>query len=193
MPQPLQRDDEMETYITVLSSTSEIREAPAYIKVLPCGYVSSEKGDFIVDADSFHLMKAYMEHRNIDVVIDYEHQTLNDVQAPAGGWIKELVLKSDGVYAKVAWTERARKYLINREYRYLSPVVQVRKRDRKAVQLHSVALTNTPAINGMTPIINSMSLAEDKPDQDVMQKHILKMLNLSEDDFRKYGSGEGNI
>lgn len=187
MPEPLQRDDEMEPYIKVLSSTSEIWEAPECIKVLPCGYVSSEKGDFIVDADSFRLMKEHMKHRNIDIVIDYEHQTLNDVQAPAGGWIKELVLKSDGVYAKVEWTERARQYLLNREYRYLSPVVLVRKRDRKAAQLHSAALTNTPAINGMTPIVNSIVLAEDKPELDKMQAHILRMLNLTEDDFRKYG------
>lgn len=177
----------METYIQVLSSTSEIREAPEYVKVLPYGYVSSEKGDFIVDADSFRLMKEHMEHRNIDVVIDYEHQTLNDVQAPAGGWIKGLFLKPDGVYAKVEWTERARRYLINREYRYLSPVVLVRKEDKKAAQLHSVALTNTPAINSMTPIVNSIRLSENKPDMDTMQKHILRMLNLSEDDFRHYG------
>jgi len=46
-------------------------------------------------------------------------------------------------------------YLKNREYKYLSPVVLVRKKDHKALQLHSVALTNPPAINGMVPIVNS--------------------------------------
>ena len=39
-------------------------------------------------------------------------------------------------------------YLENKEYRYLSPVVNVRKADNKAVGLHSLALTNTPAIEG---------------------------------------------
>lgn len=41
------------------------------------------------------------KNRNIDLVIDYEHRTLNNVQAPAGEWIKELVLKRDGIYVKV--------------------------------------------------------------------------------------------
>lgn len=44
----------------------------------------------------------------------------------------------------------------NKEYRYLSPVVLTRKSDSKAVVLHSLALTNIPAINGMFAIVNSV-------------------------------------
>ena len=83
---------DIEVYTEILSQTANLTEAPEYIRVLPLGYVSSEKGDFLVDNESFHMMKEYMEHRAVDIVIDYEHQTLKDVQAPAGGWIKELVL-----------------------------------------------------------------------------------------------------
>ena len=64
----------MDTYIKILSSGAEIGNAPGYIRVLPLGLVSSEKGDFIVDTESFHLIKEHMEHKNTDVVIDYEHQ-----------------------------------------------------------------------------------------------------------------------
>jgi phage I-like protein len=42
-----------------------------------------------------------------------------------------------------------------REYRYLSPVVLIRRSDRRVVALHSAALTNKPAIAGMRPIVNS--------------------------------------
>jgi phage I-like protein len=59
-----------------------------------------------------------------------------------------------GLYADVTWTEAARAKLAAREYRYLSPVVIVRKRDRRVVALHSAALTNKPAIVGMRPIVN---------------------------------------
>lgn len=135
----------MELYAEVLSLDENLTEIPEYIRVLPLGHISSEKGDFLVDNKSFQAMKEHMAHRAVDIVIDYEHQTLKDMQAPAGGWMKELVLKSDGIYARVKWTEKAREYLRNREYRYLSPVVMVRKRDRRALQLHSAALTNTPA------------------------------------------------
>ena len=180
---------DIEMYTEILSQTANLTGAPEYIRVLPLGYVSSEKGDFLVDNESFHMMKEHMKHRAIDIVIDYEHQTLSDVQAPASGWIKDLTFKADGIYAKVEWTERAKKYLTNGEYRYLSPVILVRNRDKKAIQLHSVALTNTPAINGMTPIVNAIDLevTECTPKEDLMQKHILQMMNLTVDDLLKYG------
>lgn len=98
---------------------------------------------------------AQFKGRHLDLVIDYEHQTLKDVQAPAGGWIKDIYKGEDALVAKVEWTPKAQEYLKNREYRYLSPVVTVRRKDRKAIGLHSVALTNTPAIDGMFAIVNS--------------------------------------
>ncbi len=178
----------MEVYTEILSQTVNLTEAPEYIRVLPLGYISSEKGDFLVDSESFRMMKEHMEHRAVDIVIDYEHQTLRDMQAPAGGWIKELVLKSDGIFARVEWTKRAKGYLQNREYRYLSPVVMVRKKDCKASQIHSVALTNTPAINGMMPIVNSVKPPLQAGTQlNEIQKKICRMLNMSESDFVKYG------
>lgn len=178
----------MKLYTEILSQATNLMEAPKYIRVLPLGYISSEKGDFLVDSESFRMMKEHMEHRAIDIVIDYEHQTLRDMQAPAGGWIKELVLKSDGIFAKVEWTKRAKDYLQNREYRYLSPVVMVRKKDCKAIQIHSVALTNTPAINGMIPIVNSLKPCfETKSQLNDIQKKICRMLNISESDFINYG------
>ena len=178
----------MEVYTEILSQTANLTEAPEYIRVLPLGYISSEKGDFLVDSESFQMMKEHMEHRAVDIVIDYEHQTLRGMQAPAGGWIKELVLKSDGIFARVEWTKRAKDYLQNREYRYLSPVVMVRKKDRKASQIHSVALTNTPAINGMIPIVNSViPPLQDDTQLNENQKKICRMLNISESDFVEYG------
>lgn len=179
----------MNHYEMTLSNSFLIGGVPEYIRVLPRGNIPSEKGNFVVDAESFRLIKEHMQHRNIDIVIDYEHQTLKDVQAPASGWIKELILKNDGIYAKVEWTERAKSYLKNKEYRYLSPVVMVRPRDKKAAQLHSVALTNTPAINGMIPIVNSVKPTL-KPGTrlDATQKEICRMLNISEADFMAYST-----
>ena len=49
---------------------------------------------------------------------------------------------------------------IYKEYRYLSPVVLVRKRDQKATAIHSVALTNTPAIDGMFALVNSLDIED---------------------------------
>ena len=83
------------------------------------------------------------------------------MQVPAAGWIKHFVLKDDGFYRAMDWTKRAAEYLENKEYRYISPVINIRKEDRKVMELHSDALTNTPAIDTMEAIANS-----DKPGLD---------------------------
>lgn len=140
----------------MILADGDLGGCPDRIKILPVGEVKSEKGSFMVDRESYDAMKAEMQRRGIDIVIDYEHQTLKDVQAPAGGWVKELSYTPEAIEAKVEWTPKAQEYLKNKEYRYLSPVVLTRKRDNKAVALHSLALTNTPAINGMFAIVNSV-------------------------------------
>lgn len=140
----------------IYALTNDTGQCPEEVNILPVGTVNSEKGDFIVDLESYKEMKAEMQRRGIDIVIDYEHQTLKDVQAPAGGWVKDLIYTPEAIVAKVEWTPKAKEYLKNKEYRYLSPVVLTRKSDSKAVVLHSLALTNTPAINGMFAIVNSV-------------------------------------
>lgn len=163
-------------------SSSEINGVPNVVKLLPLGLVKSQKGDFIVDEESFQRIKNTFKERGIDIVIDYEHQTLEDVQAPAGGWIKDLFLQDGAIAAKVEWTPKAEEYLKNKEYKYLSPVVLVRKSDQKAVVLHSVALTNTPAIDGMFAIVNSINIDDFEEGGFEMEflKQLAKLLGLDE-------------
>ena len=159
----------------------ELSGVPTEIKILPLGRVHSQKGDFNVDEESFELIRKQFKDRKLDLVIDYEHQTLSDVQAPAGGWIKELYKGEDAIIAKVEWTAKAAEYLKNKEYRYLSPVVLVRKRDQKATAIHSVALTNTPAIDGMFALVNSLDIADISEGANIMDlKELAKALGLPE-------------
>lgn len=128
---------------------------PGEIKILPLGMVHNVRQDFLVDEESCQKIIESFRGRRLDLVIDYEHQTLKDIQAPAAGWIKDIKKGGDSLIAVVEWTLKAQEYLKNKEYRYLSPVVFVRKTDNKAIGLHSAALTNTPAIDGMFAIVNS--------------------------------------
>lgn len=159
----------------------ELSGVPTEIKILPLGRVHSQKGDFNVDEESFELIRKQFKDRKLDLVIDYEHQTLSDVQAPAGGWIKELYKGEDAIIAKVEWTAKAAEYLKNKEYRYLSPVVLVRKRDQKATAIHSVAFTNTPAIDGMFALVNSLDIEDISKGGNIMDlKELAKALGLPE-------------
>lgn len=155
----MKTEKSMENQIMYALEGLNVSEAPDEIKILPLGTVHSQKGDFVVDDESFDLINRHFENRGLDLVIDYEHQTLKDVQAPAGGWIKKLVKTNDAIAAQVEWTAKAKQYLENKEYKYLSPVVICRKSDGKAVALHSVALTNTPAIDGMFALVNSIDIS----------------------------------
>lgn len=166
--------------ITLKGGEVEVRGVPEVIRILPLGHVTSQKGEFDVDEESLRLMKAEIARHGVDVVVDYEHQTLDGVQAPAAGWVKELSIQDGHIVAKVEWTDRAAEYLKNREYRYLSPVITVRKLDGKATGLHSLALTNTPAIDHMDPIVNSSIY--NKGGQHTMDpKELAKLLGLPED------------
>lgn len=85
------------------------------------------------------------------------------------------------IIAKVEWTPKAAEYLKNKEYRYLSPVVLVRKRDQKATAIHSVALTNTPAIDGMFALVNSLDIEDISEGGNIMDlKELAKALGLPE-------------
>ena len=86
-----------------------------------------------------------------DLVIDYEHQTLTGEKAPAAGWIGDLEKTEEGLVAKVNyWTDAAADLLQKREYRYFSPTFLMSGNEVAA--LHSVALTNHPAMHGVTAL-----------------------------------------
>lgn len=134
---------------------------PDRVLLAPWGNVESTGGSFVVDEESVELVKAAFADHATDTPIDYEHQTLGgsyaspNGQAPAAGWIKSIEAEPGvGLVASIEWTEQAKQMLAAKEYRYLSPVALIRKRDRKLIGIHSAALTNKPAIKGMQPIVN---------------------------------------
>ncbi|PPB54978.1 phage protease [Campylobacter hyointestinalis] len=110
--------------------------------------------------------------RKIDLVIDYEHQSLYGKEAPAAGWITKLFTKADGeeLWGKAMWSDKAAEYIKNDEYRYLSPVFNFDARDNKSganigVRLESVGLTNTPFLDELGEV-RANSIKEKIMDKD---------------------------
>lgn len=91
--------------------------------------------------------------RATPLVVDYEHQTQHSAEngqpAPAAGWITQLEAAGSGLYATVEWTARAREHIRAGEYRYISPTFSFDRKTGAVLELHSAALTNTPALDGM--------------------------------------------
>ncbi len=135
--------------------TLTMAELPEWLRLLPLGQVNLVDGrpPFEVDPQSLADMVQAFGDRGTDLVIDYEHQSLKGGQAPAAGWIKDLEVREDGLWAKVEWTGQAEEYLKRREYRYFSPVLRLDPDSRRPQELMNVALTNVPAIQGLSPLV----------------------------------------
>ncbi len=165
------------TEAVIGSAHLEAREAPGELLVAPWGEVASTQGSFVLDEAAAELVLGAFARHGTELPIDYEHQSLGGAyasptgQAPAPGCSRRLWAlrpgegKPAGLYAEVGWTEAGRAKVAAGEYRYLSPVVLVRKVDRRVVALHSAALTNKPAIVGLRPIAHREAAAVE---QDVM-------------------------
>lgn len=98
-----------------------------------------------------------------DLVIDYEHQTLTGGKAPAAGWIGDLEKTEKGLVAKVNyWTDAAADLLQKREYRYFSPTFLMSGKEVTA--LHSVALTNHPAMHGVAALAAKDTAIINRPE-----------------------------
>jgi len=99
-----------------------------------------------------YFRRHYAAH-GTDLVIDYHHASMAVpmAKAPAAGWVREMELRNGGteLWGRVLWTTEAAGAIARREYRYLSPVFRFDRPDRLTgepvpLQIHSVALTNTP-------------------------------------------------
>ncbi|MEM5789965.1 MAG: phage protease, partial [Syntrophobacteraceae bacterium] len=162
-------------------------EVPAEFQLFPYGLIDVLGGNpFLVDEPGMAAAVSAFKQRGLDMVVDYEHQTLGktegadfsspDGKAPAAGWIKSLDPRGkDGLWAKVEWTAKARELLASREYRYFSPVFYTSKTTGKLVAIENVALTNSPRLNSIRPIV-----AKHKTEGVVMEllKLIAKALGL---------------
>jgi len=170
----------MKLYLLV----KEIPGVPSEFQVLPYGEVSilKRKRPAKLDEAGMESIVASFNARGNDMVIDYEHQTEMGTQAPAAGWIKQIVARGrEGLWVVVEWTDRAKEYLKNKEYRYFSPVMWVSDKTNKVVGLEHVALTNDPAINNLKPIMakKHMLFGHDPNKEEENMDKLIEMLKLA--------------
>jgi phage I-like protein len=122
--------------------------------------------------------------RQADLPIDYDHQSLTAEEkagpVPAAGWIRELAARGDGIWARVEWTPRAAELLVQREYRYLSPVFRYESQTGRVVELTGAGLTHVPNLH-----LTAVSM-EQRKESRMLPERIARLLGVpvecSEDD-----------
>jgi phage I-like protein len=161
-------------------------DVPEWWKFLPAGevYILGEEQPLILDDEAAAAIIANFERLGRDIVIDYEHQTLKDVQAPAAGWIHAFEWRgADGLWVRTSWTEKAAAYIAAKEYRYFSPVMFSRKTDRRIILIANAALTNEPKTRNIEAIAAKLDIESINPQakEHGMFKKLIQIFKLKED------------
>ncbi len=136
------------------------------IQIFPAGVFNAlrgamqGKGPWRADVNIATALINRVSGRVNDILIDYEHQSIlsekNGKEVPAAGWVGSTTLEwreGKGIYVRdPRWTDKAKQYISQGEYKYLSPVFSYDKNTGAVLDLISIALTNTPALDGMDEV-----------------------------------------
>ena len=145
--------------INPIACSFKLAEANGHIQLFPFGrfYPADGRdegvGGWYVDDSNGYALAESINQLGIDLMIDYEHQTLylekNGQGNPAAGWIKQVEYRpNEGLFATVAWTEKAASQIKAGEYRYISPLF-IPDSSGRVVQVLNAALTNRPALHNL--------------------------------------------
>ena len=154
------------------------QRAPDLVHLLPMGQIKGRDGRRWTLEDAKAVVSASMSE-GVDLVIDYEHQVDDPKRrttgpVPAAGWLRDLMVKPDGIWGRVVWTQKARNMIEAREYRYLSPVI-THYRDGRIVRLKGASLVHRPNLE-LTALSSQEDTMSDTPSD---LGRIATALNLS--------------
>ncbi|MGI2152252.1 phage protease [Shewanella oncorhynchi] len=164
----------LSSQLNVNSEATFVVGEDGYIQALPDGHFAAVDGrpddvaggKWLMDSVAFAALQANTPHKAGDLVIDYEHQTLNKEQngqpAPAAGWfnIDDVQYRQgQGLFIKPRFTDNAIAYLTAKEYKYFSLVFGYDTSTGRPQFIHSAALTNRPGVDGMLPLASLAALA----------------------------------
>lgn len=143
---------------------------PTAIRIIPSGQFKASDGRphevpsraWLLNEQLANAVITKIKAKADDTLIDYNHWSFSDDSTPeqaiSAAWFHDAEYRDDGLYALgVKWTPRAESYIKNKEYRYLSPLFYYDSETGNVLELESVALTNTPALDGLDDLIAALS------------------------------------
>lgn len=129
------------------------------------------------------ILAAYNAAGRPELLIDFDHESHdNDKSTEAAGWIANLELRADGLWAKPRWSDTGEAAVRNGRFRYTSPVWACDEAPGGIlvpIELIDVALTNKPNLKNLKPISNRKTENNQHSTTATMDK-IKKALGLPE-------------
>ncbi len=144
-------------------------------------------GEFtLTTADFENIIRVFKKQRN-PLPLDWEHSTEWAQQAPAAGWVQRLEVRDGGLWAFVEIGAKAAGQIRAGEYKFCSGVFDFGAKDRKTNRelgcvMHSVALTNTPFLDGQEPIALRWSGSKGRRPMAVNIVKLIERLGALEDE-----------
>lgn len=118
-----------------------------------------QDGEFTLTVDDFASCVAAFEAEATPIPFDYDHASTapDGFGTPASGWVRGVEVRGERLWVLGEFTERAASMIRAGEYRFTSGVFLFDRPDKASgkpirCRLHSVALTNTPFLDGQQPI-----------------------------------------
>lgn len=137
---------------------------PDWLPMLPIGSFSGRDGRSWITNEPEAVIAASLQYNKLP--FDMEHATeLKGPQgdpAPAYGWITDLKIDGDQIWARVEWTPDGAALIQGKKYLYYSPAFHFTA-DGLVTKLSSVGLTNKP--NLFVPALNSENTDMKLPEQ----------------------------
>lgn len=122
------------------------------IKVVPVGsFPNHHQGAIVITEKEIKEMVANKKKAGTDIMVDIGHDSIWDSSAPAAGWspAKKMEARKDGLYIEFPiFTDATQPLIDDRQYRYLSPVFWLCRKDKKGKVIgavfDSIGLVNKP-------------------------------------------------
>lgn len=184
----MRHGDVMKTNLQQTSLPIELAASDAsgdgWVMLFPAGRNEGYdgRGPYLLE-DMQAVIAASMRQR-VDLPIDRDHAIdllPKGEPKPAAGWIKEMQARSDGIYARVEWTPKAKQQITEKEYRYLSPVFYFDRATGLVSRILRAGLVNEPNLE-----VKAVAAAETQPSDeenklmDETLKAIAALLGLDE-------------
>jgi phage I-like protein len=153
----------------VLVELSTGAEAPpTELRLFRAGDNESMKGSFLFDTKSAKSVIDAIAERfpaaDRPIPLDYNHGSTDDLgmlnpemSGKAAGWCSLEVRNGELWAVDISWTEAAAAAISAKEWRFISPTFGIDK-DKRVTEILAVALTNTPALFDLEPLVAASAM-----------------------------------